>query len=151
MTTIAGEIKTLIDGMTVLGGYYYDWSNINEPDSALKTTWPSAVIRYNKETAADGTIPSLYGFQNCEITIEVEGKISPSTTVKPEFTADGYFDNALSDLISVLSLTNNTGYMPLSGEAVISFVSSEKIKSKRGDTYHPSKLITTWNVFYHNH
>jgi hypothetical protein len=149
ITTIAGEIATLIDGMTTAGGYNYNWSQLNEPDKAHQKTWPSAVVRYRKFSRADG-IEALYGMYNAEIIITVENKITPSTTVKPEFTADAALDNCLADLTKLFGANSITGYFPLSKEAFISFVSAEKINTSRNDTYFPTKLETVWNVFFHN-
>ena len=149
MTTIASEIASIIDAMSVVGGYNFNWSNLNEPDSASKTTWPSAIIRYNNEKPAYDTIPAIYGFHNCEVVIEVEYKITPSTTVKPEFTADAGLDMCLTDLRKAFG-RGSTGYLPISGSTVLTFISSEKIRNTRADTYKPVKLVTTWNCFYQN-
>jgi len=147
-TTIAGEIATLIGGMTTAGGYNYNWGTINQADRARVSTFPSAVIRYNTETAVDG-IAGLYGMQNAEVTISVDYRITPTLTVQPEMTADSALDNCLADLSRLFS-ANNTGYLPLSKEAVLSFKSSEKVADKRGNTYHPTQLVTKWELFYHN-
>jgi len=149
ITTIAGEIAAMIDAMATTGGYNYNWSNVNEPDAAQKKTFPSAVVRYKGESAAEGTSPTLYGFQNAEFSIEVEQKIAPSVTFKPEFTSDDALDKCLADLRKCFA-QNLSGYLPLSKEAVITFVSSEKVENTRGNTYRPVKLVTKWNVFYHN-
>jgi hypothetical protein len=149
ITTIAGEIATLISGMTTAGGYNYTWGTINQADRARVSSYPCALIRYNTESAVDG-IAGLYGMQNAEFVISVDYKITPSVTVQPEFTADAALDNALADLLKLFSL-NSTGYLPLSQEAVLSFKSSEKIPDKqRGNTYHPVTLVTKWNCYYHN-
>lgn len=148
LTTIAGEVKTLIDSMTVVGGYHYDWSELNETDAAQRTAWPSAVIRYKTCDADSSSINALYGFANAEFTIECDYKITPSTTDKPEFTADGKLDSAFADLMKLFT-QNNTGLLPLSKEAVITFKNSEKVDNKNQSTYRPTKLVTKWNVFYH--
>lgn len=147
-TTIAAEIASLIGAMTTGGGYNYTWVTVNKYDRAQISSFPSALIRYNTETAVDG-IAGLYGMQNAEVTISVDYRITPTLTVQPEITADSSLDKALADLLRLFSL-NNTGYLPLSGEAVLTFVSSEKIADKRGNTYHPTSLLTKWNLFYHN-
>jgi hypothetical protein len=148
LTTIAAEIASLIDAMTTQGGYYYAWATPNVTDAARRTAWPLAVIEYTKDEAVDG-IDGLYGFHNAEFIITVDNKITPSTTTQPALTANDALDKALADLQKLFH-SNNTGYLPLSGEAVIRYVSSEKIKGTRQNTYHPVRLVTTWNVFYHN-
>jgi hypothetical protein len=147
-TTISGEIATIISGMTTVGGYNYTWGTINQADRARVSAYPCALIRYNTETAVEG-INGLYGFQEAEVIISVDYRITPTLTVQPEITADSALDMALADLIKVFG-ANNTGYLPLSKEAVLSFKSSEKIPDKRGNTYHPTSLVTKWNLFYHN-
>lgn len=147
-TTIAGEIATIIGGLTTTGGYIYNWGTINRADRALVTSFPSAVIRYNTEEAVGG-IAGLYGMQNCEVVISVDYRITPTLTVQPEMTADAALDNALADLLRAFSL-NNTGYLPISKEAVLTFKSSEKVRDARGNTYHPTSLVTKWNLYYHN-
>jgi hypothetical protein len=149
ITTITGEIATLIDGMTTAGGYNYNWSQLNEPDKALQTSWPSAIVRYRKFSKADG-IEGLYGMCNAEITITIDQKITPSASVKPEFTADAALDNCLSDLMKLFGTNSITGYFPLSKEAFLSFVSAEKINTQRNDTFFPTKLETVWNCYFHN-
>jgi hypothetical protein len=79
----------------------------------------------------------------------VDYKITPSVTIQPEITADAALDLALADLLRLFSL-NNTGYLPLSGEAFLSFKSSEKVSNTKGNTYRPVQLVTKWNLFYHN-
>lgn len=148
ITTIAAEIKTLIDAMSVAGGYHYNWATPNEPDKALQPAFPVANIRYYNETAADG-INGIYGMQNAEFTITVDYKITPSATVKPEYTADAILDNCLADLRKLFQAQVG-GYLPLSGEAVLTFKSSEKVVSSRGNTFRPVQLVTKWNCFYHN-
>lgn len=146
LTDIAGEIKTIIDALTVAGGYNYNWSTFNETDRALVTTFPLAIIRYTTDEAVDG-IAGLYGMHNAEFEITVEETITPSATVKPEFTADAALDKALADLVKAFT-QNNTGYFPITGQSLLSYKSSEKIKSTRGSTYRPVKLVTKWNAFY---
>lgn len=148
ITTIAAEIATLIGGMKTSDGYTFTWGTINQADRARVSSYPCALIRYNTESAVDG-IAGLYGMQNAEFVISVDYKITPTVTVQPEITADAALDSALADLLRLFSL-NNTGYLPLSKEAVLSFKSSEKIPDKRGNTYHPVSLVTKWNCFYHN-
>jgi hypothetical protein len=148
LTTIAGEIGTLIDAMTTTGGYNYNWPAVNEVDAARMGTFPNAIVRY-KTTEASGGVAGLYGMQDAEFVIEVHYKITPSTTTKPEFTANAALDNALADLIRLFSL-NVTGYLPLSQEAVLSFKSSEKVDNNNQSTYMPTKLVTRWNCFYHS-
>jgi hypothetical protein len=148
LTDIASEIKTIIDSLTVAGGYNYNWSTFNETDKALVTTFPLATIRYTTDEAVDG-IAGLYGMHNAEFLIEVEMTITPSATVKPEFTADAALDKCLADLCLKFRI-NNTGYFPLTGQSLLSYKSSEKIKNTRGSTYRPVKLVTKFNCFYHN-
>jgi hypothetical protein len=148
ITTVAAEIATLIGGMTTANGYNYTWGTMNEPDAAHSRSYPCALIRYKTEGAVDG-IAGLYGMQNAEFTITVDYKITPSVTIQPEITADAALDLALADLLRLFSL-NNTGYLPLSGEAFLSFKSSEKVSNTKGNTYRPVQLVTKWNLFYHN-
>ena len=148
ITDIAAEIKTIIDALTVAGGYNYDWSTFNETDLALNNTFPLANIRYNSDTATDG-IAGYYGFSNAEFTITVEQTITPSATVKPEFTADAALDKGLADLQKAFR-QNTLGYFPLTGQSFFSYKSSEKIANTRGSTYRPVKLVTKWNCFYNS-
>jgi hypothetical protein len=148
ITTVAAEIASLIGAMNTTGGYNFTWGTINEHDAAHSRAYPCALIRYKTEGAVDG-IAGLYGMQNAEFTITVDYKITPSVTVQPEITADASLDNALADLLRLFSL-NNTGYLPLSGEAIFSFKSAEKVNNPKGNTYRPVQLLTKWNLFYHN-
>lgn len=148
ITTVAAEIASLIGGMNTTGGYNFTWGTINEHDAAHSRAYPCALIRYKTEGAVDG-IAGLYGMQNAEFTITVDYKITPSVTIQPEITADASLDSALADLLRLFSL-NNTGYLPLSGEAFLSFKSSEKVSTRTGNTYRPVQLVTKWNLFYHN-
>jgi hypothetical protein len=148
ITDIAAEIKSMIAGMTTAGGYHYTWGTINQPDDARVSAYPSAVIRYKTESAVDG-IAGLYGMQEAEFTISVDYKITPVLTTQPEFTADGALDSALADLCKLFTM-NSSGLLPLTGEAVISFKSSEKTNNNRGLSYRPTQLITKWKVFFHN-
>jgi hypothetical protein len=148
ITTVAGEIATLIGGMTTAGGYHFTWGTINEHDAAHSRSYPCALIRYKTEGAVDG-IAGIFGMQNAEFTITVDYKITPTLTVQPEITADASLDSALADLLRLFSI-NNTGYLPLSGEAFFSFKSSEKLSNPQGNTYRPVQLVTKWNLYYHN-
>ena len=148
---IIQEIESLIDSMTIVGGYNYDWPRPSDyTDRARYSTFPASFVRYKSERIAESNIAVLYGFQNAEILIEIEYKITPGTSVNPKFTADLYLDKALADLRKLFRQSDASGYLPLSGEAVMSFVSSEKEDIERNDSHRPVKLITTWDVFYHN-
>ena len=148
ITTVAAEIATLIGGMTTAGGYHYNWGTINEHDAAHSRTYPCALIRYKTEGAVGG-ISGLCGMQNAEFTISVDYKINPTLTVQPEITADASLDSALADLLRLFGLYS-VGYLPLSGEAFLSFKSSEKTSITTGNTYRPVQLVTKWNLYYHN-
>jgi hypothetical protein len=148
ITTVAAEIKSLIGAMTTTAGYNYNWGTMNQHDAALVTAYPCALIRYKTEGAVDG-IAGLFGMQDAEFTITVDYKITPTLTIQPEITADAALDSALADLLRLFGL-NNTGYLPLSGEAFLSFKSCEKISIGTGNIYRPVQLKTVWNLFYHN-
>lgn len=147
LTDVAAEIKTIIDALSTVGGYNYNWTTPNETDLALTSAFPLAIIRYKNDEAVDG-IAGLYGMHNAEFEITVENSITPSATTKPEFTADAVLDKALADLIKAFT-QNNTGYFPLTGQSLLSYKSSEKINNTRGSTFRPVKLVTKWTCFYH--
>lgn len=148
LTQIAAEIKTLIGSMTIAGGYYNNWGSINKIDAALATAWPRAEISYELQEAG-GDLSHYYGMLNAEFTIEVEPKIIPSGTVNSVLDVNAYMDTALADLIKLFF--QNNGYLPLSGEAVVTFKSAERERDlAAGDVFRPGKLVTKWNVHYHN-
>lgn len=151
LSLIALEIKTLIEAMTVAGGYYNNWGTCNIFDAALRKVWPEAVITYQLQAPA-GDLSHYYGMLNAEFTMEVEAKIVPvdkGGSVKAVHESNSYLNTALADLIK-LFLQNN-GYLPLTTEAVITFKEAYRETGLiNGDVFRPSKLITKWNVHYLN-
>lgn len=147
LTEIAAEIAIMVAGIRIADGYYNDWGSVNKQDAARATAWPRAEIRYQSQVPGGG-LSHYYGMLNAEFIIEIEPKITPSGTVDSVLDADAYMDTALADLLK-MSLGNN-GYLALSGEAVLTFKDARRETVKNGDVYRPGKLITKWNVHYHN-
>jgi hypothetical protein len=149
LTQIAAEIKTMIEGMTIAGGYYNNWGDCNILDAALRKNWPHAFISYQLQQPGTD-LSHYYGMLNAEFTIEVEPKIVPSGTVNSVLDSDAYMDTVLADLVRLFLTNTDYSYLPLSGEAVMSFKEATRQNLRNGDVFRPGKLITKWNVHYHN-
>jgi hypothetical protein len=152
LTTLMAEIKSAIAAMTTVGGYNLNWSSGlgNEPDASLLSATQETVnyhVMYGEEENGDDI--GKYGMSNIEVIIEVTPKIAPSATANPLVTADSYLDSALADLRKCF-LQNNTGWLPLTKEAVLTYKTATREVNKRETNYMPKKLITTWNLYYHN-
>jgi hypothetical protein len=153
LTDIAAELKTLITAIRKLDinddptGYNFDWLAANEFDVSLQQSWPHPIIRYKTEQTSGSKQLDLYGMANAEFTIEIEPNLTTPNETNPILAADAYYDQAIADLRKLFF--GNLGYLALSGEAVITYISKSVEDHPSGDTTRPGKLTTRWNVFYH--
>jgi len=149
LTTIEAAMKTLIDGMTVVGGYNFDWGDSNQPDEALvdaNDVFPMALILIENETNTDltgGVWASAY--QN-EVTFKiiVKDKLDAVQSV-PNFAINDIHNKCLDDLKKLFGVNYNIGNTC----GVIMYVGSERIiDEENGDVFRPGHLETEWLVRY---
>jgi hypothetical protein len=147
LTTIAAELKTMLEYITVAHGYGVTFGSVNQPDMALMT-YPSADITYTSENIVGDDAMAQYGFCDVEFQIKLRVKHSDAEEI-PQHEIDADMDTLLDAVKTkfginsgALAITNKTTYIVYKG--------FEKEFAKSGDVFIPGVLITKWNVRYQN-
>ena len=99
LTNIETQIAVLIDGMTVVGGFNFDWGISNEDDLAIKNKYPNAEIFVVAEEGDDEdemNHAEAYGI-TATVEIHVTSKLT-SADKNPKFTINAKHNLALDDL-----------------------------------------------------
>jgi hypothetical protein len=147
LTTIAAEIKELIEGITIAHGYDYDWGSVNEPDQA-HVTYPCAEITYASEDGVPEQL-GLYGFATAQFVIRLRCDLSELPTDHPFFAIDEELDIILRDVKKRLMRADTPAdTLPITEETVIKYVRMEKETERQGDIFRPKSLLTYWTVAY---
>ena len=143
LTKQAAAIQSLIAGMTVVGGYNFDWVTVNNRQYAIGD-FPRAEIYYPSEENLD----SVSGIGSRDYTnaatfeIHVAAKLTMSSD-NPIFEINEYLDYALDDLKMLFGLNPN-----LNGTCDSFLYRGYKREVKAVDQFIPTKLITTWRAVY---
>ena len=143
LTQQANAIKSLIESMTVVGGYNFDWVNVNNRNYAIGD-FPRAEIYYPNEENLD----TVSGIGSRDYTnavtfeIHVAAKLNVSSD-NPIFEINEQLDLALDDLKMLF------GRNPSINGTCDSFLyRGYKREVKSVDQFIPTKLITTFRAVY---
>lgn len=146
LTTIESNIATLIQGMTIAGGYNYDWGESNVVDTAKISVFPNAQIYLididNQDDVDTGAHSQSYR-QLGTFRIVVRGKLA-SVASKPKNAINAEHNDALDDLLKLFG--NN--YSIDSSCDVIFFRRAVRDEQQSGDVYSDSDLVTSWDIYY---
>lgn len=119
LDNIESEIVTLIEGMTKVGGYNYDWSVVNIEDQ-VQGSFPRAIIDprdvlADKETSTDTTagLGSMDYTNEVLFTILVNGTLPQSAAnpaaANPPFAIRSIMRKANDDLKMLFGINNQLG------------------------------------------
>jgi len=145
LSRIEAAMLALIEGMTIAGGYYYDWGDCNERDMAIKDAYPNAEIYLSDEENDDdinGDHSNAYE-NRATFEIRVHGKLS-AIQDNPEFSINAEHNKALDDLKKLFG----TNYTVSDTCNTILYRGSRREKANHGDVLVPTILITTWEISY---
>lgn len=145
-------IYDLIKSMSVVGGFNYDWSTVNQLEYNIGT-FPRAFVYSKKEKNQDsilGLSSSDYTNQ-VEWTIKVIGELTfPSDN--PMFDIDDVYFKALDDLKALfgqtpMTIPSGVGYC-LNGKCdSFLYTGFEQVYDSK-DQFIPRELITSWQSVY---
>ena len=148
LTKAEDNINILISGITVAGGYNYNWGTVNQNDLA-KCTFPAAMAELDPEETnldtPDGIHAGAY-LNEAGFKIRIVGQI-PQETTNPVYEINKVLNKALDDLKQVFgtepgaSLNDNVDLMQ--------YQRSVRIGKMAGDIFIPKELETFWMVKYH--
>lgn len=146
LTKIENAMKRLIEELTILGGYFYDWGECNLEDAAQASTFPKALIYLvdvdNLDDVDTGAHAQSY-HQMATFRIIVRGEVVTEPAI-PNFAINPEHNKALDDLLELFG--NNYS---LDGECdVILFSRMERDIQRRGDVFKSSEMSTIWHVYY---
>jgi hypothetical protein len=152
---IEKAMESLVSGMTVSGGYNFNWGMVNEqdesmPDSSGNVNFPRCIIDptdslADKETNQDSLAGIGSGDYTNEVifTLLVKGEL-PAFDANPLFAARSVLRQALDDLKKLFGtnrdLQGNCDNIMYSGSQIESLV--------RNDVQRPAQLRTFWKVVY---
>lgn len=151
LETIESNMKTLIESMTVTGGYNYDWGTINHIDEVKQDNYPTAIVRLDSMDNLDATDGSGYAGaykQNATYEITVKAKNATEQT-EPLNDLHKYQYRAFEDLLKLFG-TNYCLYV--GGTPACHYIKFESVEgrevSETGDIFRGSDLVTKWQVFF---
>lgn len=146
LTDIESNMKSLIEGMTIAGGYNFDWGAANIEDEAQVVKFPSPLVFLtdlrNQDDVDTGAHAQSYR-QLSVFQIVVRGQISSESNT-PNFAINPFHNDALDDLLKLFG--NN--YSINSTCDVIFFRSMSRDIQRTGDRFRPTLLITNWDVYF---
>jgi len=138
-------IETLINGMTIAGGFNFDWGKSNQMDLARVDKFPAAVILVSGEENDDpeGASHSQAYSNRLTFQITVRNKLTAVDT-DPNFRIDTEHNKSLVDLKELF------GRNPHLSDTANSILYQGMIRETKlnGDVFIPGNMITTWMVRY---
>jgi len=147
LSLIQSDIITVIESMTVLGDYNYNWSSTQQEDFNKITSWPHANVYLEpEETSADDVgIPNMNSYRNTVyFQIHCHGKLSNESN-NSTFDIDYILNDMLHDM------KKGFGAFPtLDGQVYyVAYKGSRRVVSGQGeDIFLPKKLIVRIEVDY---
>jgi len=146
LSNIEAAMKTLIDGMTVAGGYNKTWGDSNEDDLAKKDAYPNAEIRLideENQDEIDGGFSSAYA-NRATFEVTVHDKLT-SVYDNPEYQINVELNKCLDDLKKLFGINYHVS------DTVNMIYYRGMVRDepeKAGDIVVPRKMVTTWMVTY---
>lgn len=145
LTTIAANVSTLIDAMSIATGSTYDWVTPNQPDDTL-TSYPRAMVFFDSEECNDrdrGTSNNVYAsVASMRIVVDVA---IPSETPVPQMAAYPYCHDAVDDL---LRLFGKNPSLLSGGSLPVKYDGFEIEDYASGDYFVVKRITTNWLVPY---
>lgn len=146
-------IKSLIQSMTIMGGFNNDWSVVNNLNLAIGG-FPRAEVYRPKEQNLDpiGGISSLDYTNRVTYRIVVDGEL-PFSSDNPVFDIEDVFSDAVDDLKMLFGRAENRS-VPIMIDGVLvgtmdSFLYNNFTQEyKSTDQFIPTRLVTEWYGVY---
>lgn len=153
LDTIETNIATLISGMTVIGGYNYNWGTVNEQDESI-AIFPFCVINptdslADRETNVDNIngISSLDYTNEVLITLLCKGEL-PVFDNNPLFAIRSTLRKALDDLKMLFGTYTQLQANGIAACDNILYVASQIEPLARNDVQRPAQLRSMWKAVY---
>jgi hypothetical protein len=135
------KIKML--GMTITGGYNFDWKTVNQPDEALGD-FPRAVIASPQENCIDEMIGQDTQSYANNVLFLVQVKGSQAWNSNANFMIRSNLRLALDDLKRLFGQDTS-----INGTCeVVMYRGSQVININQNDIQRPSHMNTSWTVRY---
>lgn len=144
LTAVEQGMTDAIEGMSIGGGYNYDWGTCNEPDAA-KQNFPSAEITLEKEKCLDdegGVWADSYMIESAFV-IRVRASLS-NETERPAYEINAELNKALSDLKKCFG----TNYHVSDSCDLIMYQDATRIPDKTNDIFRPAYMDVRFLVRY---
>jgi hypothetical protein len=114
-TKIRENVATIIQGITIAGGYNNDWGSVNQTNPAL-TTYPCASVYVGAEDpAADVNTSFSDSYQpTAKLAIVLDVKVTKPTS-PTDFSSDSIIDEAIDDIKRAIGRNpslNGAGTLP---------------------------------------
>ena len=136
-TDIIGELATAIDGMTIAGGYNYNYGPADVFDPASRV-YPQVFIRFPEEV---GREPEEEVVNQYVADSEVEFEVIIDDT---ESTADEMMDNVVEDFKRLLEADHDT--LQTKGLIVADYL--DNVREYTHVRERPGKVTITFNLNY---
>jgi hypothetical protein len=147
LSVIQSGIISVIESMTVSGGYNYDWTSTQQEDFNKVTSWPHANVYLEPEeiSSDDVGIPNMSSYRNTTyFQLHCYHKLDEEST-NSTFDIDYILNDMLHDIKKGFG-SNPT----LDGEVYyVAYKGSRRMISGQGeDIFLPKKLIVRLEVDY---
>lgn len=138
-------IKTYIESIRQLNGYYFNWGTVNQLDLA-KAVFPCALVYLDPEETnkdEEGGVSTDSYINEAAFRIIIVGTL-PSETSNPLFDNNAMLTKGLHDLKKIFGINYSLGGLV----DLMQYKSSARVYRTNNDIIIPSKLDTRWMVTY---
>lgn len=148
LTRIESAMTSLIDGMMISNGFFFDWGTVGQRDLAKVSKFPSAWIDIDEEEENVDGLDSAHAnaYQN-EVIFQVSavGKLTSKKAI-PNEAIKIISNRVLHDLKKIFGI--NFALLKGTGVTSIMYQGSNRIFHISGDIFTPETLMSRWRVRY---
>jgi hypothetical protein len=138
------NIKVAILGMTITGGYNWDWVTVNQTDEAVGQGYPRALIASPAETCKDDPNgPNAQAYTN-DVLFVIMVRGSQAWTPNSDFAIRSNLRTAIEDLKKLFGVNSSVNG---SCEEIM-YRSHQVMALKQNDIQRPAYLVSQWLVRY---
>lgn len=142
---IIERIKENISGLTVAGGYNYNWGTVQERD-VNKMQFPAAVVHLpdDEQNLDDPNgVHALSYYNRLPVHIQIYDELATQTEYPEDEIRLKYF-TCLDDLKKVFG----TDFFLNGNCEKIMYRGARFVKARSGDLFTPATLMSRWDVYY---
>lgn len=149
LTNAEAQMLALVDGMSVVSGYHYDWGDSDQPDDALDTAVNAVIDRADSpfeqnDDDPDGAHAGAY-LNMSFYRVTVRGELTTEESL-PRWKIMAVWNKLLDDLKKRFGSGDGS---TLNGVVQhMQYMKADIFLEEAGDQFKPGRMETTWSVRY---